>query len=159
MRRSLTVAALTLVALCVPAAAEDYRVIGQFGYYGVGHATEIEKDHLYWTGEFSGTFFNDKGPNSLFDRAGVKCPAFNDLEIAKKKNHAGGYCIIEVGSPADQAFAKWSCEGDVDTCTGTFEYIGGTGKFQSASGSNTFKATNTAPWKDGNISGVATWNR
>ena len=61
---------LTLIALCVPAAGADHKVTGQLGHYGVGHATEIEKHHLYWTGEFSGTFFNDKGPNS--DHPGVR---------------------------------------------------------------------------------------
>jgi hypothetical protein len=60
------------LALFGTAHAEDWNVTGQFGYFGVGKATELEKGHLYWVGEFGGVFFNDKGKESLFDHAGVK---------------------------------------------------------------------------------------
>ena len=160
MTQSLTVSALALLAFSLPAAAQDYKVSGQFGWFGVGKAVELEKDHVIWVGEFSGTFFNDKGANSLFDRSGVRCPATYDLNFGKKQGHANGYCIIMgEGSPSDQAFLKWSCDGDTVNCSGTFEYTGGTGKYQSASGSNTFKAWTVANWKDGNVSGFSTWNR
>ena len=160
MTRSFTVSALALLALSLPAAAQDYKVTGQFGAFGVGKATELEKDHVFWVGEFGGTFFNDKGANSLFDHAGVRCPGSFDLNFGKKQMHASGYCIIMgEGSPSDQAFLKWSGDGDTVDWSGTFEYTGGTGKYQSASGSNTFKARTNVNWKDGNISGFATWNR
>ena len=32
-----------------------------------------------WVGEYSGTFFNDKGESSPSHQAGGKCPAFTDL--------------------------------------------------------------------------------
>ena len=44
--------------------AEDWKPVGLFGWFAVGKAQEIEKGHLYWVGEFSGTFFNDKGEKS-----------------------------------------------------------------------------------------------
>jgi hypothetical protein len=62
------------VASFCPAHAEDWKATGEFGWFGVGKAFQIEKGHVYWLGEFTGTFFNDKGKGSLFDRAGVKCP-------------------------------------------------------------------------------------
>jgi hypothetical protein len=160
MTRSLTVSALTLLAVSLPAAAQDYKVTGQFGWFGVGKAVELETDHVFWVGEFSGTFFNDQGANSLFDHSGVRCPGSYDLNFGKKQGRANGFCIImEDGSPADQAFTKWSCEGDTVTCSGTFDYTGGTGKHQSASGSNTFTAWTVASWEDNNISGFSIWNR
>jgi hypothetical protein len=58
-------------AVFATAHAEDWKAIGQFGYFGTGKAYEIEKGHTYWVGEFSGTFFNDK-KDGLFDRAGIK---------------------------------------------------------------------------------------
>ena len=58
---------------------------------GVGKAYEIEKGHFYWVGEYSGTFFNDKGEKSLFDHAGVKCPAWDDLDLNKKRTKRRGY--------------------------------------------------------------------
>jgi hypothetical protein len=158
MRQLLSVFTSALLVLSLPAAAQDYKVVGQFGWFGVGKATEMEKDHVLWVGEFSGTFFNDKGANSLFDRSPVRCPGSYDLNFGKKEGHASGYCII-MGEGSDQAFAKWSCDGDTVDCSGTFEYTGGTGRYQSATGNNTFRARTVTNWKDGNVSGFATWNR
>ncbi len=53
MTQSLTVSALALLAFSLPAAAQDYKVTGQFGWFGVGKAVELEKDHVIWVGEFS----------------------------------------------------------------------------------------------------------
>jgi hypothetical protein len=66
----------TAVSFSLPVQAEDWKVTGEFGWFGVGKAHEMEKGHFYWVGEFSGTFFNDKGKGSPMHRAGVKCPAF-----------------------------------------------------------------------------------
>jgi hypothetical protein len=160
MMKFFTVTTLALLALSLPAAAQDFKVTGQFGAFGVGKTTELEKDHVFWIGEFAGTFFNDKGANSMFDHSGVRCPGSFDLNFGKKQSHGTGYCVIMgEGSPSDQAFLKWRCDGDTVDCFGTFEYTGGTGKYQSASGSNTFKSRTNVNWKDGNISGFATWNR
>ena len=82
------------LAICGTAHAEDWKVTGSFGWLAVGKAYQIEKGHVYFVGEFSGTFFNDKGNDSLFDKAGVKCPAFNDLDLNNKKGKAGGYCPL-----------------------------------------------------------------
>ena len=113
-------AALAMVAgfaVLGTAHAEDWKATGQFGYFGAGKAYEIEKGHSYWVGAFSGTFFNDK-KDGLFDRAGVRCPAFDDLDINNKKSKAAGYCIMTDGS-GDQAYSSWKCEGNTETCTGT----------------------------------------
>ena len=32
--------------------------VGNFGWFGVGNATQISETKVYWTGEFSGTFFD-----------------------------------------------------------------------------------------------------
>ena len=58
--------------LCGATHAQDWKVVGEFGWVAVGKAHQVEKGHFYWVGEFSGTFFNDKGKGSLFHRAGVK---------------------------------------------------------------------------------------
>ena len=42
---------------------------------------------------------------------------------------------------------------------GTFEYIGGTGKYKGLSGSNTFTGVTQVNWADGTASGYAIWNR
>ena len=147
------------IALCGTAHAEDWKVTVAFGWFAVGKTYQIEKGHLYFVGEFSGTFFNDKGKESLFDRAGVKCPAFYDIDLNNKKGKAGGYCVVS-DAPGDQAYITFKCEGDGVHCTGPFEYTGGTGKYSAINGSNnTFSATTEVNWQDGTATGVSTWNR
>ncbi len=160
--RAATVAAgLAWVAVSGHVQAQDWKVSGEFGWFGVGKAFEVEKGHFYWVGEFSGTFFNDKGEGSLFHRAGVKCPAYNDLNFNTGKSSAGGYCII-TDKDGDQVLCKWSNAGSTangSRNTGTFEFVSGTGKYKGISGSNTFAGITQVNWADGSASGYATWNR
>ena len=146
------------VASFCPAHAEDWKATGQFGWFGVGKAFQIEKGHVYWLGEFTGTFFNDKGKGSLFDQAGVKCPANFDFDINNKKAKAGGYCVISDTS-GDQAYLSWQNEGDGVTGPGTFHYTGGTGKYEGIKGDGTFVGVTQINWADGTSSGYSTWNR
>ena len=71
-KRFWTIAALLIsAALTHPVQAQDWKAVGEFGWMAVGKAYEIDKGHVYWVGEFTGTFFNDKGKGSLFHHAGV----------------------------------------------------------------------------------------
>jgi hypothetical protein len=152
-------AALSL-GLALPAQAAD-KVQGEFGWFGVGKATEIEKGHFYWVGEFSGTFFNDKGAGSMFHRSGVKCPAWFDADFNNNKSSAGGYCVI-TDLDGDQAYLTWQnagTPGPGGRGPGTFKYTGGTGKYKGLSGDNTFVGITQVNWADGSSSGYATWNR
>ena len=138
--------------------AQDWKAIGEFGWFGVGKAHEVEKGHFYWVGEFSGTFFSDKGKGGLFHLAGVKCPAFNDLNFATGKGKAGGYCII-TDTDGDKALASWQAQGDNVTGRGTFTFTSGSGKYQGISGTYPFTGVTQINWSDGTASGYSTWNR
>jgi hypothetical protein len=156
-----TAALAVAFGLGSPAHAEDWKPAGQFGFFGVGKAYQVEKGHLYWIGEYSGTFFNDKGKGSLFDQAGVKCPAFADIDNNNKKVKGGGYCIIS-DLAGDQAYLSWQGEGDGISGhpnPGTFEWTGGTGKYQGITGKNTYTGFIQVNWQDGTSSGYSTWNR
>ena len=154
-------AAASLLAIA-PVQAQE-KVVGAFGWFGVGKAYEIDKGHYYWVGEFSGTFFNDKGDGSPLHLAGVKCPAFNDLDFANKRSNGGGYCIVS-DLDGDQLYLSWRIPaatnpGPGAKGPGTFEYTGGTGKYKNWSGKNTFVGVTQINWTDGTASGYATWNR
>jgi hypothetical protein len=138
--------------------AEDWKVTGDFGWLAVGKVFQLEKGHIYWVGEFSGTFANDKGKGSPLDHTGWKCPGSNDLDLNNKKGKAAGYCIVSDPS-GDLAYAAWQCLGDTETCNGTFEYTGGTGKYQGINASNTFVGHTQVNWPDGTASGHSTFNR
>lgn len=157
--RAVLASAIATLGFVGTASAQDWKAVGQFGWFGVGKAHEIEKGHYYWVGEFSGTFFNDKGPGSLFHLAGVKCPAHQDLNLNTKKADSGGYCIV-TDTDGDQAYLSWTIpNGDVRAGSGEFEYTGGTGKYKGISGKNPFTGVTQVNWADGTASGFATWNR
>jgi hypothetical protein len=150
-----------LVGVSSASYAADWKAIGDFGWLGVGTAVEVEKGHYYWVGEFSGTFFSDKGEGGLFHLAGVKCPAWFDANYSTSSAKAGGYCIV-TDLDGDQATVIWQQTSDPNAGkggSGTFEYIAGTGKYQGISGKNTFFAVTQVNWADGKSSGYATWNK
>src|ERR671921_382148 len=147
MKIKASMALLSALALSAFAAnAEDAKVQGQFGWFGVGKTYEVDKGHYYWVGEFTGTFFNDKGDGSMFHRAGVKCPAFYDVDANGKAN-GGGYCII-TDNDGDQAYCKWTNSGTPASGPGNFKYVGGTGKYSGLTGDNTFVGVTAVFWKD-----------
>ena len=155
------VAVCTGLIFCGGAQADDWKVTGEFGWFGVGKAQEIAKGHFYWVGEFTGSFFNDKGEGSPFHRAGVKCPAWYDADFNNKKSKAGGYCII-TDLDGDQAYLTWQSAGTPGPGgrgPGTFQYTGGTGKYKGISGNNTFVGVTQVNWQDSTSSGYSTWNR
>ncbi len=149
--------ALSLV--CGGAAAQDWKAVGDVGWLAVGKMHEIEKNHFYWVGEFSGTFFNDKGAGGLFHRAAMKCPGFYDFNANIGKHTGGGYCIVNDGE-GNMAYLTWNEKGDTfGVGTGTFTYTGGTGKYKDIKGQNTFTLMMHAPWPDGMSSGLSSWNK
>ncbi|HUU72272.1 MAG TPA: hypothetical protein VMW70_06585 [Burkholderiales bacterium] len=161
----LSVAAFVATALAIvapSASAQNWKATGYFGWFGVGKAHQIEEGHFYWVGEFSGTFFSDEGKGGLFHLAGVKCPAWFELDFNKDKANGGGYCIV-TDLDGDQAYLRWE-EANVSAKLGspgpgTFEYTGGTGKYNGISGKNRFAGVTQVNWSDGTSSGYATWNR
>jgi hypothetical protein len=65
---------------------EDLMSTGEFGWLGAGTTQQ-----LFWVGEFSGTFFRDKGEGGPFHLAGVRRPGSNDPEKnnAARTRHVG----------------------------------------------------------------------
>ncbi|PPQ29672.1 hypothetical protein [Rhodopila globiformis] len=84
MTRTLMLSVIAGLLVSAGAHAEDWKFVGQFGWLGVGKVQQIEKGHLFWVGEFSGTFLSDKGESGLFNRAGMKCPGWNDIDLNNK---------------------------------------------------------------------------
>jgi hypothetical protein len=147
------------LALSTPALADQWKAVGFFGWFGVGKVMEVEKGHYYWTGEFSGTFQNDKGPGSAFHMSGVRCPAYNDMNFNTGKGNSGGYCVIKDAN-GDQATLVWTIPpGPVGKGPGTFTFISGTGKYEGIKGTYPFVGVTEVNWADGMATGYSTWNR
>jgi hypothetical protein len=141
--------------------SQDWKPVGLLGWFGNGKVYEVEKGHYFWVGDFSGTFLSDKGENSLFERAGVKCPGWYDFDVNSQKFTAGGYCAFS-DLDGDQAYAKWQSAGSIGVGVrnpGTSEWTGGTDKYKEIEGSNTFVVSIVTNWPDGSISGYSIFNR
>ena len=153
--------AATCLLVAAPALAQD-KVVGEFGWFGVGKAYEIDKGHYYWVGEFSGTFFNEKGEGSPLHKSGFKCPGFNDLDFANKRTNAGGYCI-STDFDGDRLYFTWRFPSGNPAPgsrnAGTIEYNGGTGKYKDWTGKYPVLGTTQINWADGTATGYATWVR
>lgn len=122
----------------------------KFGWYAIGKVFELEKDHVFFVGEFSGTNFNDEGRGFLHD-ASVVCPGSNDI---KAPGSAQGYCIV-TDSDGDKAFLVWKCTSDRPggKCDGDFQWTGGSGKYTGLRGNNGFYGVTILPTS----SGYAVW--
>lgn len=131
----LAFAALAIVAVAVPAAAEEIRGEATFTWAAVGTTYTIGDGHPYFAGAFSGINVF-KGDGGALANSAITCPGYNDVGV-----DAAGYCTVTAGD-GDKLFLKWSCKaaapaaGDLAACDGKTTVVGGTGKFEKATGGN-----------------------
>ena len=131
--------------------AADYKMNGNFGWLAVGAVTQIDKGHLYWTGQFSGPY-QDGDKSSPLSNMSWDCPGYNDFGIV-----AGGYCVM-TDNAGDALYAKWPSDGTAPHASGSFTFNGGTGKFAGATGGGKFTADFVgASHPDGNQVGYSTF--
>jgi len=116
---------------------------GNFGWYAVGKTFEIEKDHAFWVGEFSGTFFNEAGQGFLHGTSWV-CPGVNDVTNGVSTS-SHGYCVV-TDKDGDKAFLAWK---GGKGFAGDYQWTGGTGKYTGIKGNNTFRAVALLPTAQG----------
>src|SRR5712691_4537432 len=107
---------------------------GHFGWYAVGKTFEIEKEHGFWVGEFSGTVFNDAGQGFMHGTSWV-CPGVNDVTNGVSTS-SHGYCVV-TDKDGDKAFLVWKGGKGFE---GDYQWTGGTGKYSGIKGNNTFRA-------------------
>ena len=151
----------TLAGVSASSYAADGKAVGEFGWFGVGKAYELEKGHFFWVGEFSGTFFSDHGDGGLFHLAGVRCPGWLDQDFNAGTSKGGGTCIV-TDLQGDQAYLSWSNGGKPGPGgrgQGSFQYTGGTGKYADMSGNGRFVGVTQVNWADGMASGYSIWNK
>ena len=155
-------AAVATAGLASAPAFAQSGIIGEFGWFGVGKTYEIDKGHFYWVGEFSGTFFNEKGDGSPMHKIGLKCPGFNDLDFTNKRTNAGGYCV-GTDLDGDRVYWIWRIPSGNPAFgsrnAGTIKYTGGTGKYKDWSAEIPFLGTSQINWSDGTATGYASWVR
>ncbi len=141
MRRLLGISgcvALTglLLALAAPAAAEES---GQWHAKGVlvileKHTVKVEDraNHTVTLLDWDGAVFNSDGKPFL-DKARYQVVSVTDVGVS-----SGGYKTF-TDADGSKVFAKYRrTEANPPEFRGTFEFIGGTGKYEGITGSGTF---------------------
>lgn len=154
MLKRLMVLAGAAVLLGGTADAEEIRGEATFAWLAVGTTYTLGDGHPYFAGAFSGinVFKGDGGP---LNNSAIQCPGYNDVGV-----DAAGYCIVTAGD-GDKLFLKWQCvaappaPGDLAACEGTTTVIGGTGKFDGATGGNDFTAHVRGVNPDGSSAGYS----
>jgi hypothetical protein len=133
--------AMAVVALLGAAAdaqqlQKSGKYTGKFGNHGIGQSYEIEKGHVFWVGMFHGIFYNDVADGFL-DKTEVTCPGVNDV-VGGVSTGNHGYCVM-TDKDGDKAFFVWQGIGTGPGSNGgTFQWTGGTGKFQGIQGDDTW---------------------
>ena len=141
------------------ALANNYTTVGQFGWFGVGDATQVSETKIYWTGEFSGTYFAD-GAGDFLNSASVRGPASMELDLANNAQKAHGYCMIR-DLNGNKGSIEWSGSGTIGDMGGSFTWVSGDGPFAELVGksSDKFRGVTITNWEDGMATGVAYWNK
>lgn len=128
---------------------------GHFGWLAIGTSHTIYEGRVLFTGQFSGTFFNDAGEGFLH-KAAVVCPGSYDFDFNNRVGKAQGFCSI-TDADGDTAQIEWKCQGDTVECPGTQRWINGTGKYLGISGDHSFNGIIVGQSEHGNSSGYSLW--
>ncbi len=126
---------------------------GQFGWLGKGTAYGLGDGNFIFTGEFSGTFFNEDSDDPTHNMTS-QCPGL--WHVKGGEGASNGVCIMK-DAAGDKLVLEWAGTGTFPETGGPFQIVSGTGKFAGASGSGMFKGVSVAADDMGNGMGYATW--
>ncbi len=145
----MTVAAITGLAT----ASEDR---GYFGWAANGTTFEVGPQHYFFVGAFSGALHTD-ATDSPLQNASLQCPGSLSIGI-----EGAGFCVY-TDTGGDKLFSTWTCATPAPTPAGalaalncTNVFTGGTGKYEGASGGNSFLGVTLMAHPDGIVSGYST---
>jgi hypothetical protein len=118
---------------------ESGKDTGKYGTQGINQIYELEKGHVYSVGMGHGVFFNDVAGGFL-DKTAVVCPGVTGIVDGTIRTRSG-YCIL-TDKDGDKAFLVFQLKGvAVGVSEGTFQWTGGTGKYDGLQGNNVFRPT------------------
>jgi len=152
---------LTMVAAATFAAPHDASAqlaksgtySGVFGFYEQPWtAVPIDKERLIISSMPQGPFINDQGSGFLH-LASVVCVGQGIVEQGKFAFN--GHCTA-TDKDGDKAALAWRCAESGGRCVGTFDWVGGTGKYTGIKGHSQFHGGGIGQGAPGPI-GYAVW--
>jgi hypothetical protein len=143
-RISLTVCALVFFALAGLGYAADATIQANAAIQGEGRFYRATEDLILFSGFYQGAInvTNQQG-DLIVNAASLTCPGTLEVNTTTKTTEGEGRCLF-LTQDGTHVYARWTCTGKPGAgCGGTFKVLGGTGKFNNASGQGDFMMAST----------------
>jgi hypothetical protein len=163
----LMICAVVFVALAGPGYAADATIRANAAIQGEGRFYRATEEIILFSGFFQGAInvTNQQGDLTV-NAASLTCPGNLEVNTTTKTTEGEGRCLF-VTQDGTHVYARWTCTGKPGAgCGGTFKVVGGTGRFNNASGQGDFMMASTLtevvvtiPQGDvtGNFTGKVEW--
>jgi hypothetical protein len=138
------ICALVFMALMGPAHAADATIRANAAIQGEGRFYRATEDIILFSGFFQGAInvTNQQGDLTV-NAASLTCPGNLEVNTTTKTTEGEGRCLF-VTQDGTHVYGRWTCTGKPGAgCAGTFKVLGGTGKFNNASGQGDFTMAST----------------
>jgi hypothetical protein len=140
----LMICALIFVALVGAGHAADVTIQANAAIQGEGRFYRATENMILFSGFFQGAInvTNQQG-DLMVNAASLTCPGTLDVNTTTKTVEGEGRCLF-LTQDGTHVYARWMCTGKPgEGCGGTFKVLGGTGKFNNASGQGDFTLSST----------------
>jgi hypothetical protein len=140
----LMICALIFVALAGRGHAAEATIQANAAIQGEGRFYKATEDMILFSGFFQGAInvTNQRG-DLMVNAASLTCPGTLDVNMTTKTTEGEGRCLF-LTQDGTHVYARWTCTGKPgEGCGGTFKILGGTGRFNNASGQGDFMMTST----------------
>jgi hypothetical protein len=140
----LMICALVFVALAGPGHAADATLQANAAIQGEGRFYRATENMILFSGFFQGAInvTNQRG-ELLVNAASLTCPGTLEVNTTTKTTEGEGRCLF-LTQDGTHVYARWTCTGKPgEGCGGTFKVLGGTGRFNTATGQGDFMLTST----------------
>jgi hypothetical protein len=141
---TLILCALVLSALAGPGQAADATIRANAAIQGEGRFYRATADTIVFVGYYQGAInvSNQQGDLTV-NAASLTCPGILEVNTATKTTEGAGRCLF-LTQDRTHVYGSWTCTGKPGAgCGGTFKVLGGTGRFNNASGQGDFMMTST----------------
>jgi hypothetical protein len=140
----LMLGALMVMALTGLSYAGEATIRANAAIQGEGRFYRATENMILFSGFFQGAInVTDQQGDLKVNAASLTCPGNLDINTATKTTEGEGRCLF-LTQDGTHAYGRWTCTGKAGAgCNGTFTVLGGTGRFNGASGQGEFMMSNT----------------
>jgi hypothetical protein len=141
---TLMLCALVLAALTGAAQAGEATLRANAAIQGEGRFYRATANMLVFVGYYQGAInVTDQKGDLTVNAASLTCPGILEVNTATKTTEGAGRCLF-LTQDRTHVYGSWTCTGKPGAgCGGTFKVLGGTGRFDNASGQGEFMMTST----------------